>query len=446
MEAINGNNLRFEKMNNKSGRIILFLVLITGLIENSIQACSMYKITADSKTMVGCNQDAWRTTTKIWFENSISETDYGACFTGSRMVGPNKFAPQSGMNEIGLTFSRLVAFHPKQNKTFPNRNKINNEVDYLSDILHKCATIAEVKEYIEQYDHSIFFDEVFIYIERSGKYLIVEPYKLIEGNDANYVLSNFCPSITENKQARRLERYRHGEDYLKTNTPNASFEFCRSVSDTMSVCRSRNGDGTLLTSIWDTKEGLVNLYFYHDYDNTIQFNITEELALGDHMISIPELFPQNAEFQRLIDYKTPFNVPSIRVIIAFVGCFIVMLSILFFVSFFRNKNSHHFNLIKLLFAGLNILLFTYLFILATNINIFYFDAPYEHYSSSIITWSSYIPFVLILIITPITYYNFRFLKSNAKSLLLISSLMVNNTIYFMLLIGFAYWGLFDVLN
>jgi len=34
------------------------------------QSCSMYKITAGGKAMVGRNQDAWRTTMSIWFENA----------------------------------------------------------------------------------------------------------------------------------------------------------------------------------------------------------------------------------------------------------------------------------------------------------------------------------------------------------------------------------------
>ena len=406
----------------------------------------MYKVTVDGKTMVGNNQDAWRTTTNIWFENARSETEYGVCITGSRKVGPKKFAPQSGMNEAGLTFSRLVAYYPKQDNPFPNRIKIKNEVEYLTDILQKCANIKEVKAFIEQYDHSLFFDEVFIYIESSGKYLIVEPYNLIEGNDANYVLANFCPSITENEEARKLERYKNGEDYLRNNEVNTSLDFCRSVSDTMSVCRSRNGDGTLLTSIWNTHEGLVNLYFYHDYDTSIQYNISEELSKGNHLISLPELFPKNAEFERLINYKTPFNVPLLRVAIAFLGCFILLLSFLLFISFLRKRESHDFNLTKLIFAGMNVLLFGYLFILATNIGIYYFDAPYQHYGSKLITLSSYMPFLLIFLIAPLTYYTIRFLRSNGKSIWLKSTLIINSAIYFILLFGFGYWGLFDVLN
>lgn len=426
--------------------ILLSAILLLAVSDNKVSACSMYKITVDGKTIVGCNQDAWRTTTNIWFEVAANDAEYGTCFTGSRKVGPNQYAPQSGMNEVGLAFSRLVAYYPKKPNPFTDRLKITNEVDYLSDILHKCGSIDEVKAYIEQYDHSIFFDDVYIYIESSGKYLIVEPYELIEGNDSNYVLSNFCPSITDNQQARKQERYKNGEDYIRSNTVNTSLEYSRSLSDTMSVCRSRNGDGTLLTSIWDTQNGLVNLYFYHDYETTIQYNISEELAKGNHLIKIPELFPKNLEFQRLKDYKTPFNFPLLRVALAATGCFIVMLSIMFFISFIRKRLMHHFNLIKLFFAGINILLFSYLFILATNINIFYFDAPYEDYGSKMISLSSYIPFLLILLIAPLSYYNIRFLKSNRKSILLKSSLICNNLIYLLLVVGFGYWGLFDVLN
>jgi hypothetical protein len=58
----------------------------------------MYKVTKYGKTVVGCNEDAWRTSPRIWFETAGSNTKYGAAFTGSRFDGSNGFAPQSGMN------------------------------------------------------------------------------------------------------------------------------------------------------------------------------------------------------------------------------------------------------------------------------------------------------------------------------------------------------------
>ena len=268
-----------------------------------MKACSMYKITVDGKTMVGCNHDAWLTTPKIWFEKAKRHDGYGTVFTGSRQVSANRTTPQSGMNTAGLVFSRLSSYYPKQSNRFKARRKITNEADYLSEILHRCATVKEVKKYIQQYDHSFFLNDVFIYIDRSGDYLIVEPYKLIEGNNPNYVLANFCPSITNNEQARKLERYRNGRDFLKRHKASASIDFSTALSDTMAVCRSRNGDGTLITSIFDTKEKNVGIYFYHNFDSLVQFNLTDELSKGDHILNIAEMFPRNPEFEKLINFK-----------------------------------------------------------------------------------------------------------------------------------------------
>ncbi len=426
--------------------LILFTILLITLFESKIQACSMYKITVDGKTMIGCNEDAWRTTLKIWFENAKNPNEYGAGFTGSRRVGLDQTAPQSGMNEAGLAFSRLAAYYPAQENPFSNRIKITNEVDYLTDILHKCATIKEVKEYISQYDQSLFFDHVFIYIEGSGKYLIVEPYKLFEGNDPNYVLSNFCPSITDNEQARQLERYRNGEDFIRAHEVSTSLPYCTALSDTMHVCRSRNGDGTLLTSIWDTRDKLVNLYFYHSYDNTIQFNLTEELAKGDHILSIPGLFPENSEFERLVNYKTPFNTPSLRISLVVLGGMLMLFVFLFSISLMISKNKEVSPKAVILIVAMNFLLTAYLAILATNQYIYFFDAPYKHSSSNLISLSSYIPFLLLLTIIPFSSFTIKRLKSSKSKSWVNAILVSNNLIYLMLIISFSYWGLYSIWN
>ncbi len=431
-------------LRNTISALLISVFLIC--IHLSASACSMYKVTDDGKTMVGCNEDAWRTTSRIWFENSKNENEYGACFTGSRKVGPNRFAPQSGMNEEGLVFSRLVAYHPYENLNQTYKKQISNEVQYLSNIVHTCKTVSEVEEYIEMYDRTIFLEDVFIYIDSSGDYLVVEPYKMIKGNDPSYVLANFCPSITSNENARKQTKYKNGEDYLKDNRVEASLGFCHAMSDTMHVSRKRNGDGTLLTSIWNTHKGLVNLYFYHSYDSTVQFNLKNELALGDHIISIPELFPENPEFERLIDYKMPFNVPSLRVSLVFIACFIFLLSFLFLISFFRKRNKEKLNWIKLLFAGLNALLVAYLFVLATNVELYYFDAPFQHYSSELISLSSYIPFLLLLLVFPITIFSRRYFIMNTEIVWMKWALVFNYFIYLLLIVGFTYWGLFDVIG
>ncbi|KAA3626943.1 MAG: hypothetical protein DWQ02_20165 [Bacteroidetes bacterium] len=214
----------------------------------------------------------------------------------------------------------------------------------------------------------------------------------------------------------------------------------------MHVCRSRNGDGTLLTSIWDTQEGLVNLYFYHTFESTVQFNLAEELEKGDHMINIPSLFPENKEFERLANYKTPFNTPELRVSLVLLGGILTLFSFLLGFSLIRNKNSEV-TLKNVFFIGaMNLLLTGYLFVLATNIYIYYFDAPYRHYSSNLISVSSYTPFLLLLIIVPLTSFTIKRFKSVKTKRWIKAILVSNNLIYLMLLVSFGYWGLYSIWN
>ncbi len=434
-------------MTSKKSYILLLVMLALVMHQNKNKACSMYKITVDGKTMVGCNHDAWLTTPKIWFENAKQYNEYGTVFTGSRQVSPNRTTPQSGMNTTGLVFSRLSSFYPKQNKRFEDRRKISNEADYLSGILHRCATVKEVKKYIQQFDHSFFLNDVFIYIDSSGDYLIVEPYNFIEGKNPNYVLANFCPSITSDKQARKLERYRNGSDFLKRHKAISSIDFSTALSDTMSVCRSRNGDGTLITSIFDTKEKVVGIYFYHNYDTIMQFNLTNELSKGDHMLNIAEIFPRNPEFERLIDFKTPSNTPVLKILLVLSAGLLAFISFALFLSHIQKNKTTPLTLKSVIgIVLLNFILIVYIMVLLTNNSIFYFDVPYQHYHSNLISAFSYTPFLLLGLFMPIVIHTRNRLKSNKTKLWVKTIFVLNHSIYVMLLLGFGYWGLFNFWN
>lgn len=405
-------------------------------------ACSMYKITKNVKTFVGCNHDTWLTTPQIWFEIGTKNAPYGTVFTGSRFDGKNGYAPQSGMNEHGLVFSRLTSYHPKiENSIMDSKTKITNPTFYLKDILHNCKTIADVKAYIEKYDQSYFMEDVFIYIDKSGDYIVVEPYKIIEGNDPTYVLSNFCPSITSEDDARRLVRYKKGVDFLKDNYE-ADLEFCRNVSDTMSVCREKIGDGTLITSIFDSTNGTVNIYFYHDYNHTVQYNLKDELTKGNHILKIDSLFPKNEEFEQLIQFKTPKNSNAIRILLALSGLFFFASSFYFLINYFRTRKLQKHNLVKLFLIVIGPLLLYYMFILTTNTSIFYFPAPYYDYHNLAITLASYLPYLLVIAIIPLLLINYKIIKEKSWKTFSLLTFSINNVLYLILIGFFIYWQMF----
>ena len=400
--------------------------------------CSMYKVTKDGKTFVGCNEDAWRTSPRIWFETAGKSAIYGAAFTGSRFDGSNGYAPQSGMNESGLSFSRLASFTPRRG-TKGKKPPILNQTNFLKHVLHSCRTVEEVQRYVCQFDRSTFMEDVLIYIDKSGKYLIVEPYSTQIGCENTYVLSNFCPSITSQKEALKLNRYRKGIELLNSKL-DTTLVFLRSLSDSMHVCRPKIGDGTLLTSIWNLNDGKIHLYFYHDYRKSRTFDLRDELQKGDHLFSIDDLFPINAEFEKLGTYITTKNTVWMMLSMMAFSFILFFLAVCFLISFMRKKDQN--NYVKMLLSILGFVLSFYVFILCTHQNIFYFPAPYEDRFSKLVSLAAYVPNILGLIILPLIYWNFLVMKAKSWTFITRNLFLLNILIYVILLCFFLYWRLF----
>ncbi len=429
-------------------RIVRILLLSMLLFFNfeKVDSCSMYKITKDGKTIVGTNFDAYYLTPTIWFENATNNKKYGAGYSGGRQDGANGIAPQSGMNSEGLSFSRLASPTPLNGQVdTKNKKQITNPTVYLKDILHYCKNVDEVKEYISQYDHSYFLQDVFIYIDKSGKYLVVEPYTMTIGNDTKYVLSNFCPSVTSDKYANNLERYHNGVEFLK-NKLDTSLSFATALIDTMHVCRKKVGDGTLLSSIWDLHQGLITMYFYHDYKHPVQFNLQDELNKGDHILDITKLFPPNAEFEKLTTYRIPQNSKAIMSFLMVCFGLFSFSGFYFFVSYLRKRKTAAFSKQKLLLFTLCTVMNYYLVVLATNMYIFYFPSPYKDYKFSHLNIAAYIPFLTILILIPLILTNWKLFKEKTWNLFSKLLFTVNNIAFILLVILFTYWGLYNILN
>ncbi|HTF04987.1 MAG TPA: hypothetical protein VK826_13260 [Bacteroidia bacterium] len=403
-------------------------------------SCSSYKITAHGKTMVGSNYDSWYVNPVIWFETN----GYGAAFSGARREGENAIAPQTGLNEYGLAFVTLSAPPVQGGFSASEKKQITSRSEYLKSILHSCRTVEEVKTYIDQYDHSTLFNEVILYTDSSGHYLVVEPYVLTLGGEPSYVLANFCPSTITNFSEIKQARYVNGAAFAR-NKLDSSLAFCTAMSDTMHVCREKIGDGTLLTSILDLQRGIIHLYFYHDYNHHAQVNLRDELAKGEHRIEIASLFPVNEEYEKFLAFKTPGKSDTFNVFMYSCAGLFFLSGFIFGVSFFRSRGQKY-RFVKLLIVPLCWIMCFYMLVLLRNEGIFYFPAPYQDYTFSILNVAAYIPFLMLLLIAPIVRVNVKVFKQGTWNSFSTYLLTINTVIYVVFIGLFAYWGLYNVFH
>ena len=423
-------------------KITPFLICML-LIRVDVFPCSMFKITMYGKTMVGNNEDAWRLDSKIWFEPG-KDGKYGSAY-----VGHNDLFPQGGMNETGLAYDGFAVYRRKLNPVYGKKN-IDNMSSFLKMIMQNCKSVDEVQNLLNQYDRSIFNGAMLLFVDLTGKYLVLEVDTLINGDSREYILANFCPSITKPGDVK-IPRYIRGNLFLQNNIPDTSLAFCLSVMDTMHECRSKIGDGTTYTSIYDLKEGIIYLYFYHDFKHVIKFNLHQELRKGEHIIRMPDIFPPNQEYILFTKYKTPFNSLSIRLIFYALIAFYIVTPIMYMSILIRNrmfnaiKTGYKWNKILVwVHLYINIFLAYYLYILLTNQPAYYFDSPYKFDNNSLLNSLSYFPILLVTVIIPIIYLNIRVVRQSDATKYMRSLLSLNSITYIFALALFGYWGFFKI--
>lgn len=411
-------------------RIALFTLL---LICTQISfACSAFKITANGKTFVGNNEDAWRINPKLWFVPGANGK-YGVVY-----VGANDVMSQGGINEKGLMYDgfSVLAKEDKPGGTDYAPHQL------LREIMETCATVAEVKEKLKPYNRYFFTQGMLFMADRHGSYLVIEPDTIVEGNDPKYILVNNCPSVTAEKDIPQ-KRYWRGKTFLE-NRHEADLATALGMMDTMHECRPKMGDGTMYTSLYDLDSGNIYLYFYHDYTHEVKLNIADELAKGERKVLVSDLFPRNEEYEKLRSFQTPFNNRGIIIFMAAIAFVFLVSTIIFIVSYIKTRKQSG-AYIKPLLATLNIGLIYYIWSLITNEGIYYFAAPYKAPGNILLTAASYLPFVIALALIPLLVLNVRSFKSTAWSKLAVATLVVDTLLYIALLVLFGYWGLLVII-
>ncbi len=414
--------------------LVIFLICGTSL---TTDACTFFKLTTQGQTMVGNNEDAWSIDPRIWFENG-KEGEYGAVY-----LGQNNSTPQGGMNEAGLMFDGLRS--PAKSFVESYGKPPIHFDDLARRVLRSCANVHEAAALIRAYDFSQLNGAYLIFVDRSGEYLVVEADTLFTGTDATYAVTNFCVSTCSDFDSVPSERYQRGRALLATGG-DTSLAFCTSVVKGMHACRKKLGEGTLYSNIFDPQRGLVHLYFYHDYATLHTFNLHDELAKGDHNLDMIALFPPNAEFAKLVAYRTPFHSLTLRVFLlfaalvallfgAYAGTSIVARAI----ARMRGRRNGT-PVLPLLVGGVCSLIVLFLVpTLLINQGVFYFGLADA--LDPILPALTYLPLLLCALTIPLIFWTYRDWRVKVLSSFRRWSLTVQTVTIVAVLAGLFYWDL-----
>lgn len=281
-------------------RAALFL---SAFLPIGVMACTAFKVTREGRTLVGNNEDAWSINARVRFVNGVNG-GFGAVYFSHYNGSPLRhMTDQGGMNEAGLMFDGFVVPVTELHR---QHGPLADVHALVARAMRTCATAREVASLFRAYDFSPLNGGMLFFCDRAGNYLVVEADTLLTGNDATYAVSNFRASQCPDFNAVPIARYQRGRRMLASG-PDTALARCTALLDSMSVCRRKLGEGTLYSYLADLDHGIVHLFFYHDFTTSRSFDLKQELAKGDHELEMAALFPANAEYERLLGFKTPFH-------------------------------------------------------------------------------------------------------------------------------------------
>ena len=411
--------------------------LLLCALGTSVQACTFFKLTLDGYTMVGNNEDAWSIDPRIWFENG-KQGEYGAVY-----LGQNNSTPQGGMNEAGLMFDGLRS-PAKSFSSTVDKPPIRFD-DLARRVLRTCTNVHEAAVLIRTFDFGQLNGAYLIFVDRNGEYLVVEADTLFTGKEATYAVTNFCLSTCTDFDSVPSERYQRGRALLAAGA-DTSLAFCTSVVKGMHACRKKLGEGTLYSNIFDPQRGLVHLYFYHDYATRRTFSLKEELAKGDHSLDMIALFPPNAEFEKLVAYRTPFHSVALRGFLFFTalaamlfGAYTGITLLLGAIARLRGRRNERPVLLLLAGAACSIIVLFLIPALLINQGVFYFGLGDA--TDRIHPVLKHLPILLCLLATLFVLLSYRVWRAGVSSIFVRwgTSLFTACT---MILVGWLfYWDL-----
>lgn len=241
-------------------------------------ACTAFCASGAGQVLVGNNEDYINPRTKIWFVPS-ARGSYGRVY-----VGFDDLWPQGGMNERGLWFDGFSAPPvrvPTELPTFQG--------NLIDTVMAECETVEEVVRVFGRYNRGFLREAILMFADASGDAVSIEGDAIVRKSHRYFVQTNFHQSRPPT--GGRDGRFATASLMLEQAGEHISVDLFRRI---LAATHQRGGAPTLYSNVYDLRARTMHLYYFHDFERAVTFDLDDELKKGARVLDIPSLFPPNA--------------------------------------------------------------------------------------------------------------------------------------------------------
>ncbi len=258
-------------------RIILFIFFFIIANTTSLFSCTIFYTARDDMVFSGNNEDCSDPNTYMTFYPS--ETGK----LGWVKFGFQSGFPQGGMNESGLFWDAASTPYLPMPYSEENKEKYNGVL--MQKVIEECSTAQEAVAVFEEYYCDDLYNAQYLIGDSTGTSIIVEGDEIFGSIEDFQVMTNFIQSQYEPSNYP-CWRYDTVTEILQNSDDISEYLFGSILSET------HQGGNYLsqYSNIYDNKNCLIYLFYFHNYEEYIVIDLDEELQIGHCSYHIPSLF------------------------------------------------------------------------------------------------------------------------------------------------------------
>ena len=257
-------------------KYLLFTLLLLFLVKKT-DSCTIFYVEKDGVVLAGNNED-WSNPASMMFFYPASSGKHGRV-----KFGWGSGFPQGGMNDCGLFWDGTSG--PYLEMPVSEAGKTKLQIPIMQKVIEESANIEEAKNIFEKFFCEDQYKAQYLVGDSGGNSIIVEGDNILDKDNDYQVLTNFYQS-NPNLGGYPCWRY------------NIACEMLGEMSELNpyyigSVLASTHQEGkypTQYSNIYDLKNGLIYLFHFHNYNEFITINLSEELKKGYNTYVISSLF------------------------------------------------------------------------------------------------------------------------------------------------------------
>jgi hypothetical protein len=266
--------------------------------------CTVFTASKGDRVFFGGNDDYINPDSYYWVDSGSTQ-GYGAIWIGT----PDNV--QQGVNEKGLAYDANGLPRVDVNPHLERELVSGDYTSYPIHILRECATVEEVIAWVNSHQWHSYMHDQMQFADASGDAVIISAgvdgevvFTRKSPGDGFLVSTNFNVANPANGYGYPCSRYETATQRLSElveQEDDLTVEDAAAVLDAVHV--EGGSSWTLESMVADLPNGIVYLYYFHQFDKPVVLNVAEEIANPRAAGPLSKLFPEEVQQEAARRYQ-----------------------------------------------------------------------------------------------------------------------------------------------